>query len=251
MPMLIHDITSYFIEHERDLFYLGPKDWGAQPAWLDAAFEGYDRWQRDLEKWSVRHLPGVQTFPLAPSGWLEGAPPYLGLDISPAQVDAFAAEYEDESGESRDPLVQMYAMQFSTWRAQVARYTPRMQRTTPGRETLFWVSPLGIVAAQRDPRDWDDALRGESDDGGDEPDDRYWSPRVVWYLARMIEPVWAEVPCDAFPSGSLVRESDLPCITLSVRSGMDWFHFPENLAQVCAWFGIKPDAVKVEDADEW
>ncbi|HET9048269.1 MAG TPA: hypothetical protein VFN29_04810 [Chiayiivirga sp.] len=251
MPMLIHDITSYFIEHERDLFYLGPKDQGTLSGSFDDAFEGYDQWQRDLEKWSARHLPGVETFPLAPAGWLAGAPPHLGLEITPAQVDAFAAEHECETGESRDSLVQMYAMQFSTWRAKVARYAPRLQRTTPGRDTMFWVSPHGIVAAQADPRDWDDALRGESGEGEGESDYRYWSPRVVWYLARGIEPAWAETTCDAFPSGSLVREGDSPGITLYVRSGLEWFNVPENLAQVCAWFGIEPDSVKVEDAEGW
>lgn len=249
MPQLTHDITSYFIQTERDLYYLGPKDVDALPSPLDDDFAGYEQWQRDLEAWSARHLPGVETFPLAPTGWLEGAPPFLGLTISPEQVRAFSAEHEYEGGESRDPLVQMYAMRFSTWRAKIERFMPRLERTRPGRETMFWVTPRGIVTAHIHPGDWCEpsAEAAELDESGL----CYWSPRVVWYLARDIEPAWADIPDDAFPSGRFVQENEAPFTTIHAHAKPGWFGVAENLAQVCEWFGIQSSTVKVEEADWW
>lgn len=117
MPHLIHTFDTWFAENESDLHYLGLKH-TLPPDEMrrQGLFRDHDRLQTMLQEWQARHLPGVETFMLASNGQLEGAGQYLGLVITPEQVEAFATRHEDENGVSHDPLVQMYCYRFSAWR---------------------------------------------------------------------------------------------------------------------------------------
>lgn len=106
-----------------------------------------------------------------------------------------------------------------------------------------------IVTTHIHPGDWDEP--SSEAQKLDESGLCYWSPRVIWYLARDIEPAWAYIADDAFPSGRFAREDEAPFTTIHAHAKPDWFGVAENLAQVCEWFGIQSSAVKVKEADYW
>lgn len=119
MPRLIHTIETWLTEHKNDLYYLGLKQ-SLPPDEMrrQGLFRDHDRLQAMLREWQTKHLPEVETFMLASNGQLEGAGQYLGLVITPEQVEAYATAHEDENGVSRDPLVQMYCQTYAAWQCR-------------------------------------------------------------------------------------------------------------------------------------
>lgn len=116
MPLLIHTIDSWIAEHKADLYFLGlKKTLSFDEARRQGLFRGHRKLQAMLQEWQAQYLPGIETFMLASNGQMEGAGQYLGLVITPEQVDAYSAAHEDESGVSSDPLVQMYLHTYAAW----------------------------------------------------------------------------------------------------------------------------------------
>lgn len=122
MPRIVHTFDTWFAENESDLYYLGLKR-TLPPDEMrhQGLFRDHNQLQAMLQEWQARHLPEIETFMLASNGQIEGAGQYLGLVITPEQVEAFATKHENEKGVSRDPLVQMYCQQFSAWCRHVER----------------------------------------------------------------------------------------------------------------------------------
>ena len=119
MPHIIHTFDTWFTENKTDLYYLGLKH-TLPPAEMrrQGLLRDHDRLQAMLREWQAKHLAEVETFMLASNGQLEGAGQYLGLVITPEQVEAYATAHEDENGVSRDPLVQMYCQTYAAWQCR-------------------------------------------------------------------------------------------------------------------------------------
>lgn len=100
--------------------------------WHDACSAGFweisETWKRCIPCPDCGYTGFSSSWAAEHSGWISGGPRMLRIDFTPEGLTKFVAEWENESGQSRDPRFQCYIHPYDRWYQKYGRWIPVLRK---------------------------------------------------------------------------------------------------------------------------
>lgn len=199
-----------------------------------------------IRRWVQHRLPGTKMEKMAPSehsGFLSGGPVGLRIDFTEEGLREFSAEWEDESGASKDSRFQCYLYPYETWYQGHGRYVPTLDKPSRPGKAVWWYTPEGFVYHQlaRDEEQLPDEDRQGSHYHPASPSDIWMHAVELWpekfggldkdtlTYGRIFwsdhDHNWCVLKVEPFPWGTR-KERHIP-VPQQIR---DWFNLPADVS---------------------